>query len=55
MNLGLNDTTLFSRSVATNERSIAVKVTSNLLKRCVLGLNVEEVDDNEFDSEPYAL
>ena len=51
----LNDTALLGSRMATNQRGIAIKVPGNLLQGRVLGLNVEEVDKDEFGGEPNAL
>ena len=55
MNLVLDNAALLGGSSSTNRSSITVKVASNFFKRGVLGLNVEEVDDDEFETEPDAV
>lgn len=55
VNLGLKDTSLLSSSITTNESGVTVEVASDFLEGCVLGLNVEEPDEDKFGSEPSAL
>jgi hypothetical protein len=55
MDFLLEDTALFGGSLAANQSSITVKVASNFLQRSILGLNVEEVDENDLESQPGAL
>lgn len=55
VNLVLDDAALLGGSSATNGGSVAVEVAGNLLERGVLGLDVEEVDNDEFHSEPDAV
>jgi hypothetical protein len=55
VDLGLDDATLLGSGFATDKSSLAVKVLGNFLEGSVLGLDVEEVDEDEFDCEPCAL
>lgn len=51
----LDDAALLSSGVSTNQSSITIEVASNFLKRRVLRLNVEEIDDDKFEREPDAV
>lgn len=55
VNLALDDTALLGGSSSTNRSGVTVKVASNFFERGVLGLDIEEVDDDEFESEPDAV
>lgn len=47
--------TLFSSGTTSNNGCITIEVLGNFLESCVSGLNVEEVHDRKFDSEPAAV
>ena len=49
------DTTLLSGSVTTDKSSLTVEVLGNLLKRSVLGLDVEEPDNDKLNGQPAAV
>ena len=55
MNLRLDDAALLRGSSSTNSSSVTIEVASNFFERRVLGLDVEEVDNDEFESEPDAV
>lgn len=55
VDLVLEDAALLRSSSTTDQSGIAIEVLADFLKRRVLGLNVVEPDEDEFDSEPDAL
>ena len=43
------------RNRTTNKSILAIKVFGNFFQRRIPGLNEEEVDDNQFESEPDTI
>lgn len=46
------NSSLLGRHISAKQSSLAIKVLDNLLKSCVLRLDVEEVYDTKFEGEP---
>ena len=55
MDFVLNNTSFLGSSRTTNQSSISVKVSCDFLEGGVLGLDVVEVDKDEFGGEPDTL
>jgi hypothetical protein len=55
VDLVFENAALLRSSVATNECGVAVEVLGNFLERRATRLDVEDVDEAEFEGEPDAL